>query len=273
MPLKLNFAFPAPVEVVKVTSHNLEEVAEWCGGKVAQTESRRTPGRMDSYVWVPTPKGSKISWAFPGMYITKRVVVTLKDELKTTYSVFRRDYYEKNYFETPDASIDATWGRQDGKKKQQKPKDEPKTTVVNVHLDDQVTKQIEETKAMVRELAEKAGVTLSEEELHATDTVIEGLEIAEAVSVSANNMVEKIEAAQLEDPDFDPRKTHPDVLQQAKELIAYGFAAEDEVVDMLSTDIEAAWKMMKDEQRAKEAERFDEIAESYEKSGDDVIRG
>ena len=113
--MEKSFYFLSPVEVVKVTKENLEEVAEWCGGKVATTESRRVPGRMDSYVWVPTPKGTKISWAFPGMFITKRLVRTVKDEIRVTYSVFRRDYFEKNYFDSPLEAVDNTWGKKDAK--------------------------------------------------------------------------------------------------------------------------------------------------------------
>lgn len=110
--MQKSFYFLSPVEVVEVTSQNLEEVAEWCGGKVATTESRRVPGRMDSYVWVPTPKGTSISWAFPRMFVTKRLVRTIKDELRTTYSVFRRDYFEKNYFENPTQAVNETWERE-----------------------------------------------------------------------------------------------------------------------------------------------------------------
>jgi len=112
MTLQTNFYFLSPVEVVRVTPKNLEEVAEWCGGKVAETESRRVEGRMDKYVWVPTPKGSAISWAFPGMFITKRVVITENDELKVTYSVFRKAYFKANYFQSPDIAVEATWDRQ-----------------------------------------------------------------------------------------------------------------------------------------------------------------
>lgn len=107
--MKTSFYFPAPVEVVKVTNENLAEVAVWCGGRVAATESRRVAGRMDSYVWVPTPKGSSVSWAFPGMFITKRMVVTVKDEMKATFAVFRRDYFSRNYFDTPTEATDKTW--------------------------------------------------------------------------------------------------------------------------------------------------------------------
>lgn len=113
MTLQTNFYFLSPVEVVRVTPKNLEEVAEWCGGKVAETESRRVEGRMDKYVWVPTPKGSAISWAFPGMYITKRVVITETNELKVTYSVFRKAYFKANYFATPNEAVENTWDRQE----------------------------------------------------------------------------------------------------------------------------------------------------------------
>jgi hypothetical protein len=125
------FYFLSPVEVMKVSTSNLEEVAEWCGGRVAQTESRRVPGRMDSYVWVPTPNGTKISWAFPGMYITKRLVRSVKDELKATYAVFRKDYFSKNYFESPQDAVNQTWDS--GKKVAKKPKPEaPKDVKVKV---------------------------------------------------------------------------------------------------------------------------------------------
>jgi hypothetical protein len=116
--MQKQFYFLSPVEVVKVTLQNLQEVAEWCGGKVAATESRRVPGRMDSYVWVPTPKGTAISWAFPGMFITKRLVVTEKNEFRVTYAVFRKSYFEKNYFETPTAAVEQTWEK--GNKKEKK---------------------------------------------------------------------------------------------------------------------------------------------------------
>ncbi len=110
--LNNKFYFLSPVEVVKVTPKNLQEVAEWCGGKIAKVESRRIKGRVDSYVWVPTPKGSVLSWAFPGMYITKRLAVTEKNELKATYSVFRKDYFTKNYFSEISDAVDQTWERQ-----------------------------------------------------------------------------------------------------------------------------------------------------------------
>lgn len=110
--LKREFFFVAPLEVVRVTSENMEEVAEWCGGKVATTQSKKYPDRTNTYVWVPTPKGSTVSWAYPGMFITRRLAVSISNELKHTYSVFRGDYFEKNYFETPQEAVDATWERE-----------------------------------------------------------------------------------------------------------------------------------------------------------------
>lgn len=112
------FYFLSPVEVIKVTTHNLDEVAEWCGGSVQETESRRRTGPkgekvMDKYVLVPTSAEKHISWAFPGMFVTKRLVVTVKNELRATYAVFRRDYFEKNYFDTPKDATDKTWERQE----------------------------------------------------------------------------------------------------------------------------------------------------------------
>lgn len=112
MDLNTNFFFMSPVEVVRVTPKNLTEVAEWCGGKVARTASKHVKNRVDSYVDVPTPKGAPISWAFPGMYITKRLAITEKDEIKASFSVFRKDYFSKNYFKTSSEASVATWERQ-----------------------------------------------------------------------------------------------------------------------------------------------------------------
>lgn len=111
MSLKTDFYFLSPIEVVKVTAQNLEEVSAWCGGQVAETESKRVPGRLDKYVWVPTPKGTQLSWAFPGMFVTRRLVVTLENEIRETFAVFRRSYFEKNYFATPKDAADLTWER------------------------------------------------------------------------------------------------------------------------------------------------------------------
>lgn len=110
-PLKKQFYFMSPVQVVKVTTHNIEQAAEWCGGKIKTTDSRRHPGRTDKYVDVPVPKGAALVMAFPGMYITKRVVISLENEIKVSYAVFRRDYFEKNYFLEPIQSVDACWTR------------------------------------------------------------------------------------------------------------------------------------------------------------------
>lgn len=128
--MQKQFYFLSPVEVVKVTRHNMDEVAEWCGGKVAATESRRVAGRMDSYVWVPTPKNTKVSWAFPGMFVTKRLVRSVKDELKITYAVFFGDYFAKNYFDSPQEAVAQTWERGvDGLVKKFDPEEKAKVAV------------------------------------------------------------------------------------------------------------------------------------------------
>lgn len=110
--LNIQFYFLSPIQVVKVTPGNLKEVAEWCGGKVERKESNRVKGRVDSYVAVPTPRNATIAMAFAGMYVTKRLAVGEDNTIKETYSVFRRDYFSKNYFDTPSAASDATWERQ-----------------------------------------------------------------------------------------------------------------------------------------------------------------
>lgn len=118
MTLNINFFFTSPLQVVRVTEKNLDEVAQWCGGKVAKVESRKQKGRVDSYVWVPTPEGSKISWAFPGMYVSRRLAINEMNELKPTYSVFRKDYFRKNYFEDPTLALEATWGRDEKERRE-----------------------------------------------------------------------------------------------------------------------------------------------------------
>jgi hypothetical protein len=101
---------------------------------------------MDKYVLVPTPKDSNISWAFPGMFITKRLVVTVKDEIRETYAVFRRDYFEKNYFETPKAATDKTWERQLIEKNKPKKKD--------VKVSNNVGEELVKAQARIKELEE-----------------------------------------------------------------------------------------------------------------------
>lgn len=110
-PLLKKFYFMSPVQVVKVTTHNIEQAAEWCGGVIKTTESRRNPGRTDRYIDVPVPKGAALVMAFPGMFITKRVVITLENDIKVTYGVFRKDFFEKNYWAEPLEAVDACWVR------------------------------------------------------------------------------------------------------------------------------------------------------------------
>lgn len=172
--MKKQFYFLSPIEAFKVTSSNLEEVAEWCGGEVQETESRRVPGRMDKYVWVPTPKGTNISWAFPGMFVTKRIVVTIKGELRTTFAVFHRNYFEKNYFDTPKEACDATWERAALEAKQPK---KSADVQVNVLVAEAMHEAIEKAKAEILEgstegamevlfdAAEKAVEEIKEEDL------------------------------------------------------------------------------------------------------------
>ena len=104
-----DFFFPVPIEAVKVTKDNLEEVAKWCGGKVLEAQSRRDPNGTDKYVFVPVAKHVRISWAFPGMYVSKRLYRNKEGELKPTFSVFKRDYFAGNFFETPREAANKTW--------------------------------------------------------------------------------------------------------------------------------------------------------------------
>jgi hypothetical protein len=135
-PLLKKFYFMSPVQVVKVTTHNIEQAAEWCGGEIKTTDSRRTPGRVDRYVDVPTPKGAALSMAFPGMFITKRVVVSLENELKVSYGVFRINFFSRNYFQEPIDSVDAHWTRLANEEMKPEPVKEgaPSPVVMNIHV-------------------------------------------------------------------------------------------------------------------------------------------
>jgi hypothetical protein len=177
------FYFLSPVEVVKVTSQNLEEVAEWCGGSVQETESRRVPGRMDKYVLVPTPKDTNISWAFPGMFITKRLVVTVKDELRETYAVFRRDYFEKNYFDTPKDATDKTWERQLEEKSKPKKKD--------VKMSNNVGEELVKAQARIKELEAEKTVEVEVNRSAETGQFVSDEEVAEHPETTVTETVEK----------------------------------------------------------------------------------
>jgi len=162
--MKQDFFFLSPVLVVKVTNQNLDEVAEWCGGEVGETESRRKQGAMDKYVWVPTPKGNQTSWAFPGMFVTKRLVITMQGKLKATWAVFRRDYFEKNYFDSPEAATAATWEREHDEAAHLK---EPVT--VNVSVGD----AMHDALAEIRKIAAASGanVTINVVEEESTEEI------------------------------------------------------------------------------------------------------
>lgn len=111
--MQKQFYFLSPIEAVKVTAENLQEVADWCGGKVVSIESKKTPGTMDQYVWVPVPnKGSYLSDAYPGMWVTRRLVIGHKEELRVSWAVMRQDHFRRNYFETPLDSTVKTWERE-----------------------------------------------------------------------------------------------------------------------------------------------------------------
>jgi len=150
--LKIEFGHLAPVQVVKVTQNNFEAVAKWCGGTVHETPSRRRKNEMDKYVLVPTPKSNDVSWAFPGMFVTKRLVITMKGELKATWAVFRRDYYEKNYFDSVKSAVDATWEREHDERL--KPKEE---VVVTVHVGEAMEDALEK----IKQIAAKSGAQVN----------------------------------------------------------------------------------------------------------------
>lgn len=194
--MQKQFFFLSPVEVVKVTSQNLEEVAEWCGGSVQEAESRRVQGRMDKYVLVPTPSEKQISWAFPGMFITKRLVVTVKDELRATYAVFRRDYFEKNYFDTPKDATDKTWERQEIEKNRPKPtkKAKKKAPYADLHLTqnmgEALIKAQERAKALEKQL-EEAGIEVPEE---APKQLVE-MKLSSEINPELRKSIEETQAA------------------------------------------------------------------------------
>lgn len=189
--MKTDFFFLSPVQAVKVTPQNLEEVAEWCGGRVAETDSRRVAGRKDKYVWVPTPKGSAISWAFPGMFVTRRVVMTVDGKFKETWAVFRRDYFEKNYFETVNAAVDETWekflkhnhepadliiSKEDNLVGQHKLAEEPRPVTVNIFQNGTLKDSLEAATAVIKEAFPDAeiieDIPVKESELGYTDALM-----------------------------------------------------------------------------------------------------
>lgn len=208
--LNIQHYFTSPVEVVKVTPKNLEEVAAWCGGKVARTESRRVKGRVDSYVWVPTPKGSVISWAFPGMYITKRLAVTEKNELKATFSVFRKDYFSKNYFENPTKAVDATWEREDKEKK--KASRQARTITIVVDEDEDIQETAAKLQGVLDGSYEAVPVPAVPEEVEAEflqdagdslpDSMVGQRELLHEEAVEAESETE----LELDDPIKDPAR-------------------------------------------------------------------
>lgn len=215
------FFFLSPVEVVKVTSQNLDEVAEWCGGSVQETESRRVQGRMDKYVLVPTPKDTNISWAFPGMFITKRLVVTVKDELRETYAVFRRDYFDKNYFDTPKEATDKTWERQlVEKSKPAKKVEKPVTTNVG--------EELLKAQARIKELeaAQPKGknfhdhlVTERCDESHCdTDRYVDGTHVFADVTVETTP----------EDPMVEPEPTEVKEVEVNRSAVSGQFVTDEE---------------------------------------------
>lgn len=91
------------------------------------------------------------------MFITKRLVITVKGELRATLAVFRRDYFEKNYFESPKDAVDLTWEREAAERN--KPAKNP-PVVVNVHVADAMSDAIDKVKADVERLAKAAGLDL-----------------------------------------------------------------------------------------------------------------
>lgn len=159
--LQPQFFFLSPVRAIKVTKDNLQEAAEWCGGTVLETPSRRNPAILDGYVLVPTPEGSKISWAFPNMYITQRLVVTGKGEMKTSFAVFKRDYFEKNYFDDPQAAVTATWEMQASEKSNKKRAD----IDVKVHVADAMTAALEKARVAMQEAGASAEVLAAVSEI------------------------------------------------------------------------------------------------------------
>lgn len=99
--METSLYFGPPVEAVQVSAANMDEVAQWCGGKIATWEKKAQPGRIFTYIWVPVPKGTKVYWAYPGMWIVKRKATNSMGAMKTTWAVFHKEYFEKNFFANP----------------------------------------------------------------------------------------------------------------------------------------------------------------------------
>jgi len=86
------------------------------------------------------------------MFVTKRLVITMKGELKATWAVFRRDYYEKNYFDSVKSAVDATWEREHDERL--KPKEE---VVVTVHVGEAMEDALEK----IKQIAAKSGAQVN----------------------------------------------------------------------------------------------------------------
>lgn len=247
--MQKQFHFLSPIEVVKVTSHNLQEVAEWCGGKVAETPSTHRPGTMDKYVWVPTPKGTTISWAFPGMFVTKRLVRSVKDDLRVTFAVFRRDYFEKNYFASPDEAVTHTWERhfkEEAKKTKPAPKPAaPKNKIKGTSMEDYVPDEGETTKVKVTQKGSGVETVVDLSEAVTVSEARRGVTVAPVAPAEEQN-IEKVQSPDkvadedvvVPDVDFRSADTGQYVTEEFAEANPDTTVAEvDKVADEVTSDV------------------------------------
>lgn len=101
------WAWTLPMECVSVTRENTQAVAEWCGGKVFETEDKNVPGSTVSYVQVPVRDSARIAQAFPGSVVARKTTVGRFNKKRVVWAVFNRGYFNANVFVDPNAAIEA----------------------------------------------------------------------------------------------------------------------------------------------------------------------
>jgi len=192
--LQPQFYFLSPVQVIQVTKENIQEAAEWCGGDVLEIANRRDPKKMDQYVHVPVPENSAISWAFPGMFITRRLVIAQDGNMKISWAVFKRDYFEKNYFTDPSVGVAKTWEKQASVAKRKKREE----VRVKVNVGDAFREAMEKSRNEIVGLSEELGIDPDKAQalLDSVEKVVgPSEEELEAAGIKSNSVTREAESA------------------------------------------------------------------------------
>lgn len=195
--MDLKHYFTSPLEAVQVKDDNMEEIATWCGGRVVHDSDK-------PYVWVPVPENSKITAALPGMWITRRCVISLKNEIKYTFSIFRPDYFKKNYFDSPAGAVDATWEKADRQKTRKKnPKQRAAEAIVkDGEFEEMLGTRFAEMQAQMNDLTRRLNGAFVENDkgqfVPANDPMSDAI-IVKPTDVFAHEVLQNAENQQVED--------------------------------------------------------------------------